>query len=95
MPLKKKFSQIGPNLASEIPESDTTYEESLRDSNPVSFKFSKISETDIMRTCDQLKPKLSSGVDSISNKLLKEIAPIIITPLHYLINIYEVHPRGV
>ena len=42
---------------------------------------------DILRTCDQLKPKLSSGEDFISNKLLKEIAPIIITPLHYLINI--------
>ena len=81
------FSQIGPNLASEIPESDTTYEESLRDTNPVSFKFSKMSEMDILRTCDQLKPKLSSGVDFISNKLLREIAPIIITPLHYLINI--------
>ena len=37
--------------------------------------------------CDQLKPKLSSGVDFISNKLLKHIAPIIITPLHYLINL--------
>ena len=35
------FSQIGPNLASEIPESDSTYEESLKDGNPVSFNFSK------------------------------------------------------
>ena len=81
------FSQIGPNLTSEIPESDSTYEDSLKDSNPVSFNFSKILEMDILRTCDQLKPKLSSGEDFISNKLLKEIAPIIITPLHYLINI--------
>ena len=35
----------------------------------------------------QLKPKVSSGADFISNKLLKEIAPFIITPLHYLINL--------
>ena len=34
-----------------------------------------------------IKPKLSSGADFISNKLLKLIAPIIITPLHYLINL--------
>ena len=34
-----------------------------------------------------MKPKLSSGADFISTKLLKEIAPLIITPLHYLINI--------
>ena len=37
--------------------------------------------------CRQLKPKLSSGTDFISNKLLKHIAPIIISPLHYLINL--------
>ena len=42
---------------------------------------------DILYTCKQLKPKLSSGADFISTKLLKEIAPHIITPLHYLINI--------
>ena len=34
-----------------------------------------------------MKPKISSGADFISNKLLKQIAPIIITPLHYLINL--------
>jgi hypothetical protein len=40
-----------------------------------------------MRTCYELKSKLSSGVDFISNNLLKEIAPIIILPLHYFINL--------
>ena len=34
-----------------------------------------------------MKPKISSGADFISNKLLKQIAPIIITPLHHLINL--------
>ena len=34
-----------------------------------------------------MKPKLSSGTEFISNKLLKHIAPIIIGPLHYLINL--------
>ena len=81
------FSNIGPNLASEIPDSDVTYDSYLSESNPVSFNFSKISEIDILKICNQLKPKLSSGVDFISNKLLKQIAPIIITPLHYLINL--------
>lgn len=42
---------------------------------------------DILYTCKQMKPKLSSGEDFISTKLLKEIAPVIITPLHYLINL--------
>ena len=42
---------------------------------------------DILEICRKMKPKMSSGADCISTKLLKEIAPIIITPLHYLINI--------
>ena len=40
-----------------------------------------------MKICDLLKPKISTGADFISTKLLKQIAPIIITPLHYLINL--------
>ena len=81
------FSQVGPNLASDIPQSDTTFKDYLPDSNPIMFEFSRISEIDILKICNQLKPKLSSGADFISNKLLKLIAPIIITPLHYLINL--------
>ena len=53
----------------------------------MSFEFSRISEIDILTICKELKPKLSSGADFISTKLLKQIAPIIITPLHYLINL--------
>ena len=34
-----------------------------------------------------MKPKTSAGVDSVSNKPLKQIAPIILGPLHYLINL--------
>jgi hypothetical protein len=51
------------------------------------FEFSRISEIDILNICKQLKTKMSSGADFISTKLLKQIAPLIITPLHYLINL--------
>ena len=34
-----------------------------------------------------MKPKQSLGPDGLSNKLLKIIAPFIITHLHYLINL--------
>ena len=81
------FSQVGPTLASEIENANTSFEDFLSESNPVNFEFSRISETFILKTCDKLKPKLSSGVDFISNKLLKHIAPIIITSLQYLINL--------
>ena len=81
------FAGIGPKLASEIGTSDISFETFLANENPNPFKFSRISEMDIFRICRQLKPKLSSGADFISTKLLKEIVPLIITPLHYLINL--------
>ena len=81
------FAGIGPKLASEIEVSDTNFDIFLSSRNPNSFEFSRISEVEILRVCRQLKPKLSSGADLISTKLLKEIAPLIITPLHYLINL--------
>ena len=81
------FAGIGPKLAEDIGPSDTGFENFLYERNPNSFSFSRISEIDILHICNQLKPKLSSGADLISTKLLKEIAPVIITPLHYLINL--------
>ena len=81
------FSQVGPKLASEIPPTDINFKSYLPRENPINFEFSRISEIDILKICNQLKPKLSSGVDFISNKLLKQIAPLIIVPLHYLINL--------
>ena len=81
------FSQIGPKLAADIPAPNCCFKTFLSDRNESDFKFSKISETDILKICDSLKPKISSGADFISTKLLKQIAPMIITPLHHLINL--------
>ena len=81
------FSKIGPQLAADIPMSNVCYKTFLPNRNESDFNFSKISETDILKICDLLKPKSSTGADFISTKLLKMIAPMIITPLHYLINL--------
>ena len=82
------FTGVGPELAADIEPSDITFERFLIDNNNANtFTFAKISEIDILNICKELKPKLSSGEDFISTKLLKHIAPIIITPLHYLINL--------
>ena len=35
----------------------------------------------------RIEAKIKSGADCISTKLLKELAPMIITPLHHLINL--------
>ena len=81
------FAGIGPKLAAEIGPSDISFESYLTNNTTSSFEFSRISEIDILYICKQLKPKLSSGADFISTKLLKQIAPLIITPLHHLINL--------
>ena len=81
------FSQVGKKLASNIPTTNADFEQFLSDRNETDFTFSKISEMDILRICKSLKPKSSAGADCISTKLLKEIAPLIITPLHHLINL--------
>ena len=80
------FAGIGPQLAEEIGPTNTSYESYLK-SCDTTFKFSSVSETDILNIIKKLKPKTSSGVDCVSNKLLKRIAPILISPLHYLINL--------
>lgn len=40
------FSQVGPKLASEIGISNVSFETFLKESNPVNFEFSRISETE-------------------------------------------------
>ena len=81
------FSSVGKNLADKIPNTNVDFETFLSDRNDTNFEFSKISEVDILRICKALKPKTSAGDDCISTKLLKEIAPLIIIPLHHLINL--------
>ena len=81
------FSQIGPKLAEKIPATNACFESFLPERNETDFNFSKISEMDILKICRELKPKSSTGADCISTKLLKELAPLIITPLHHLINL--------
>ena len=46
-----------------------------------------MSEASIWNVIQKLKSKTSAGLDCVSNKLLKRIAPLIINPLHYLINL--------
>ena len=77
---------IGSQLAAEIQPPQRSFETFLQQHDSV-FKFSSVSELTLLHVVKKLKPKTSTGVDCVSNKILKQIAPIIITPLHYLINL--------
>ena len=80
------FAGIGPQLAAEIDQSGRSFKSYLNNCDSL-FRISLVTETSILNVIKKLKPKTSSGVDCVSNKLLKRIAPIIINPLHYLINL--------
>ena len=80
------FSGIGSQLATEIQPPQRSFETYLKQHDSV-FKFSSVSELTLLHVIKKLKPKTSAGVDCVSNKLLKQIAPIIIIPLNYLVNL--------
>ena len=86
MVLTNFFAGIGPQLAVEIDHSGRSYKSYLNNCDSL-FRFSLVTETTILNVIKKLKQKTSSCVVCVSNKLLKQIAPIIISPVHYLINL--------
>ena len=81
------FAEIGPSLAGKVQNpSGKSFKAYMKQEDTI-FRFSSISEVTISDFIRKLKPKTSSGVDCVSNKLLKRIAPLVIGPLHYLINL--------
>jgi len=83
----KYFIEIGPSLAGKIPHlQNLAYSDYLTGNNIQNFSFQIVSETEVMKIIDGLKPKTSRGVDNISNKLMKSIKFEIIKPLTVIIN---------
>ena len=80
------FAGIGPNLAEAIQPSSRSFRSYMDQCDSI-FKFSSISQVALFDFIKKLKPKTSAGVDCVSNKLLKQIAPFVIAPLHHLINL--------
>ena len=80
------FVGIGPQLAAEVGPANKSYKSYMKDSG-TAFNFPSILEANILGVIKKFKPKTSAGIDCVSNKLLKRIAPLIIGPLHYLINL--------
>ena len=81
------FTEIGPKLANEIPQTSKHFSDFLSAPHTQSFQFSEMSEIRILNFIDKMKPKSSYGDDCISNNVLKVIAPVIIQPLKHLINL--------
>ena len=82
------FSNIGLDLSSKIQIDDDSlrYTDYLKNPTELRFNFDFITEVEILAIINNLKNKTSSGVDEISNKLLKSIKCEISKPLSVIIN---------
>ena len=84
------FASVGAQLSSSIEQSDNipsfeTYLDSNTRSHP-NFRFIPVDEKLVLALITNLPNKTSSGIDNISNKLLKQIKHIIVQPLTLIIN---------
>ena len=81
------FTQIGPRLAGNIDIANKrSYESYLGNPCEVEFNFTRTTSEEVVEIISKMKPKSSSGLDSISCRLMKDISDIIAIPLTSLIN---------
>ena len=80
------FVNLGPNLADQIPNSNTDFHTFLRNRNSQSLFFAPVVEEEIKDIVSNLNNKKSSGYDGITNFLLKNVINEIISPLTYILN---------
>ena len=84
----KYFSTVGKDFAKKTMSSQTPLSDYLKKikKNPNTMYFQPASEEEVSKLISKLKPKTSSGYDNISNKLLKQLHPVIVSPLTEIIN---------
>ena len=80
------FINIGTTLSQHI-ESDTSHAYYLKNNySNLDFKFKQINESHILTIIKKLKIKFSSGLDCISNNLIKHVSDVISKPLTLIVN---------
>ena len=82
------FANIGAKLSfgNDRHNNDKSFSDYLSNPTEHRFHFSVINESDVLTTINKLKNKNSSGVDEISNKLLKAIGTELSKPLTIIVN---------
>ena len=81
------FANVGPNLSRNIKSSSNkSIQYFLTMPVNTSFSFHTISESDVLKVIQELKPKTSFGHDHISTNVLKRITHIILPTLTLIIN---------
>lgn len=86
----KYYSNVGPNLANKLENSNKTYKQYYENNNPNKnlneFLISPTTELEIIKIINKMQNKSSAGHDRLSNKLLKGIKENITLPLSIIFN---------
>ena len=83
----KFFTDVGPRFARDIVTSnENSFKDYLNERYLFSFDFNLVTEEQVIKVIDNLKPKTSRGKDNLSNKLLKQIKNEISKSLTLIIN---------
>ena len=83
----KEFANAGEFVAKNIPASRNTFEQYMPTPVSNSIFLDPVSVCDIKLIIDKMKPKVSTGFDDISCKLLKYSSPFILEPLTHIVNL--------
>ena len=84
----KYFSTVGKDLASKMNTPNIGINNYLKNvrSNAKSIFLTPVTTVELERIISKLKPKLSSGLDEINNKIIKELKEFIVPPLSVIFN---------
>ena len=80
------FTEVGPHLATNLPVSTINAEDYLK-REPSSFEFAEIKSSRVFKLLSKLDVTKATGLDQISNKVLKLAAPVIYKQLTDLFNL--------
>ena len=78
----KYFISIGPSLANTI-DNNNNFQKYLRNASESRLYFEPIIEHKTMKIIENLKNKTSTGIDSISNQLLKSAKNVFCKTYYY------------
>ena len=81
------FINIGQKLQKNLPVSNRSITDYMGLKVPSTFIFNFIDERDVIEACNKLKPKTSQGLDVLSNKIIKQLFPLIPQVISKLINL--------
>ena len=80
------FTDIGPNLASSIDDTDITFDRFVKPATSKMTRFKLVSHTKVVKLLNGLSNSKATGLDKISGKILKTAAPTIALSLAHIFN---------